>query len=696
MRVKHTDHGEAVSGTSVTPTIGAEQEVATMSHISAIRDIGRVVLEHRSRRGQVLTQEKLAEALGLSRTKVAYLEEGRELPVSSELSAICRYLDIQEDLWLVGTHPFYLHAMEFEALLSEMIGREASLSALTGIDQFEAVNRIEAIIARGLNEAQAHARFNTLMTVYGERPITLEFFKRYLGVDGFANIESFEKRVRRFQADAMRLYGNFRRAWTRLSRISPLDSELEPLQKVSLEDYESRTPFTSIKEIDSERLPELGYIAVNRIKEQNRDRSDLARHLIEVAEMVDKDGAQSISDLPATRVRRIQTLLRNFDVEGIVLEHGLFARIDPDELRSVAKRIVPEDDDLIRIEDTQRRGLANLSAYLTEPFLDVYVATSMRDDADFVSVNAFATHLFRHPLIEELHLRYFNPTQSWIGDRVSKGLVEALMLRRSRVTVYMAQKGDTFGKDSEASVALGQGKTVIVYVPRLYDESAHLDSEHLYRLDDKALDEELERLGVEPEEGLDKRGKARLVLQVALRRVPDEAIKRIVFEHWADFDLYGELRSIDNENLRKACNEFLRSVRTAASAEEGADPEATVKAEIADRFAAAADAFESRARTFRDVHPLSLQVIVRSGVVNGILVTRSVDTCARVLRGVLENNLKMRVVVEPENYRLVEEETQSTLRVVSRHRLLTNAFWSQYFEDKAKMVDAELLDASTI
>ena len=80
--------------------------------------------------------------------------------------------------------------------------------------------------------------------------------------------------------------------------------------------------------------------------------------------------------------------------------------------------------------------------------MDVYVATSMREDADFQSVNAFIERLFHHEGVSDLNLRYFNPTQSWIDDRVSKGLVEALMLRRSAVTVYMAQKGDTFGKDS--------------------------------------------------------------------------------------------------------------------------------------------------------------------------------------------------------------------------------------------------------
>ena len=201
---------------------------------------------------------------------------------------------------------------------------------------------------------------------------------------------------------------------------------------------------------------------------------------------------------------------------------------------------------------------------------------------------------------------------------------------------------------------------------------------------------------VESEDGVDERGKARIVLEQSLKGVPDETMKRIVFNHWADFDLYGELRNIENVNLRRACYTFLRNVRMSQDPNAAKDPDSTVKNEIADRLVSRAGAFESRAQTFRDIHPLSLQVIVRSGVVNGILVTRSVDMCAKTLRGVIRNDLKTKVVVEPENYRLVEEETKSTLRVVSRHHLLTNAFWSQYFDTSEQSVAPELLDASTI
>jgi hypothetical protein len=63
--------------------------------------------------------------------------------------------------------------------------------------------------------------------------------------------------------------------------------------------------------------------------------------------------------------------------------------------------------------------------------MDVHVATSMRTDADVISVNHFIRSLFSHEKIRPLKLRHFNPTQSWIDDRIGKGLVEAYATPRS-------------------------------------------------------------------------------------------------------------------------------------------------------------------------------------------------------------------------------------------------------------------------
>ncbi|HSZ57135.1 MAG TPA: helix-turn-helix transcriptional regulator [Tepidisphaeraceae bacterium] len=664
----------------------------------ALLRIGRAVADYRGRKGQILTQEKLAEALGVSRTVVAHLEEGRELPDRDKLSKICEHLNMPPGEWAAATHPFYKEGYVFHELTCELLGRRVSLTGHSATDQLIALDRAETLFREKLTPPQAHAQVNALLVFYGERPVTQDFFDRYLGIDAFRSNIAFLERLRQFQSEAMRLYGNFRRAFTCMSRVSDLKAELEPIEQRFLDRLKERIPFTGIKTISSDRLADLGYIAAQRITTQNQERLELSESLKELAVTIEKSSADAaLTSLSAKRLSRIRTLLRRFD-SSIQLESGLFAIADPVALKEEATRVAPAETDLTRISATQHSGLHNLGVYLSEPYMDVYVATSMREDADFQSVNAFIEQLFDHPSVKPLNLRFFNPTQSWIEDRVSKGLVEALMLRRAAVTVYMAQKGDTFGKDSEASVALGQGKTVIVYVPRLFESEAGIDSEHLFRLEVKKLDEKLATLAYTADEGLDAREKARVALKLELERLTEDQFKRLVLTHWADFDLHAECRAIDNANLRKASLQALSQITSALDDDAAVrvPVESAIRAELTDKLVMVADRFESRAKLFRDTHPLSLQVIVRSGVLNGILVTRSVGDCARLLRGVLANALDFEVEVDDTNYRLVEKVTRSTIRVVSRHRLLTFAFWSQYFDPENFSLPPHELPAGTL
>jgi len=92
--------------------------------------------------------------------------------------------------------------------------------------------------------------------------------------------------------------------------------------------------------------------------------------------------------------------------------------------------------------------------------------------------------------------------------------------------------------------------------------------------------------------------------------------------------------------------------------------------------------FERRAKTFREDHPLALQIILSSGVLNGILVVRSVRQCAEVLNALIRNRLSLELVTDDQNYKLVEAGTRSTMRVISRNRLLRNAFEAQYERER--------------
>lgn len=114
-------------------------------------------------------------------------------------------------------------------------------------------------------------------------------------------------------------------------------------------------------------------------------------------------------------------------------------------------------------------GSFNHDLYLTYDHMDVYVATSMRREFDFWNVSRFIEKLFNSALLDDLNLRWFDPTQAYCRDRLDKGLVEGLMLKRAACTIYLAQEAETLGKDSELATTLAQGKPVIAYVPHQRD-----------------------------------------------------------------------------------------------------------------------------------------------------------------------------------------------------------------------------------
>jgi transcriptional regulator with XRE-family HTH domain len=185
------------------------EQIISSLRLRAVTRIGRAVADYRGRKGQILTQEKLAESIGVSRTVVAHLEEGRELPHADKVGQICELLDIPSHDWLAATHAFYVEGYVFHELACELLGRHVTLSDHAATDQLVALDRVENLFRDKLSHAQAHSQVNALLVFYGERPLTFEFFGRYLGVDAFRSNTAFLDKLRRFQVDAMRLRAVF-------------------------------------------------------------------------------------------------------------------------------------------------------------------------------------------------------------------------------------------------------------------------------------------------------------------------------------------------------------------------------------------------------------------------------------------------------------------------------------------------------
>ena len=641
---------------------------------------GMMVQEFRREKG--LTQAQVAEAPRppTNRTAVALLEQGRRAPDANTLERICTFLGIPRTYWAPFLNDTYRQIGDFEDCLGELVGHPVSLERLDSAAIKTAENQIISFAHADRTTEQTFDAFRSLLVYFDVRPVSRAFFERYFTADSFRTTEKFLAAVRHYQRDAIRLYSTFRSAYLALATTDDIENLLAPLQKRDDEAYRTRTEWDRITEIPEESLPDLGYIAAEMVRREHSERTAIRNFLRELATHIRERGHEGLQQVGDKKRRKMDSLLRKFDPGAT---HSLFSSLflpDPDELERKAAQIGPkEENDLARMDATQTVAQQNLAHYLSADHLDVYVATSMRSDSDFVSVNRFVQTLFRHDEVRPLKLRYFNPTQSWINDRVAKGLVEALMLRRSKLTIYMAQKEDTFGKDSEASVALGQGKPVIVYVPKLVVSELSIDTESLGNAGREELEAQIRKEGTEEDqdfdETMDTEALMGRLLSVRLERATGSVLATAVKRHWADFDLYGEARRIEDPDDRARYRRWLDSV---VRTDDPVEPPAQVKEQVVSILVATSLRFERRAKMFREVHPLALQVILSSGVLNGILVARSVDSCATVIHALIKNELNLEMVVPADeadlNYRLVERTTRSTIRVISRHQLLRNAF----------------------
>lgn len=650
----------------------------------SLRDLGERIQNARKARG--LSQLQLASSIApaTNRSAIAHIEQGRRLGDIATLRRICEFLSLPPEVWSDFINdPRLQTRVQFESALSELVGRSVSLQLHDTFTETVADAAIAKLFQESPTDDQALDAINSLFVYYGVAPMAVDFFKRYFSNDATKSAHSLMAAVERYQADAIRLFPTFGEAYLEMNAAGSLSLHLSHLAPKDLNVFRRRRPWDLIERIPPERLPDLGYISAARARQEVTERQGLADFLNELAEKVGTGGRNAIVEYPERKRRRMSSLLRKFESR---FEHDLMSPLftpDADAIRREAIALGPkESGDLDRVEATQGQAQRNLARYLAADYLDVYIATSMRSDADFRSVSDFTDALFLHSELRPLKLRYFDPTQSWIDDRVAKGLVEALMLRRSALTIYMAQKVDTFGKDSEASVALGQGKPVVVYVPRLYLEGSDIDSAAM-ATKPRA---ELESLVAEEGDGddhdadptIDAQALLARLLMLRIRRLSAAQFVSLTSSHWADFDLYAEDQRIPDHSEREAYRVWLDSVQAGSAV---TSINSTVRANVENALVAVAVRFEGRARLFKEQHPLALQVIVSTKVLNGMLVARSIDSCAHLVAACLRNEHRVQLSDDDQNYRLVEQTTQSVMRVISRHPLIVSAFAAFYAPD---------------
>jgi hypothetical protein len=298
----------------------------------------------------------------------------------------------------------------------------------------------------------------------------------------------------------------------------------------------------------------------------------------------------------------------------------------------------------LEIETTRDLGQYNTDAYLTSDYIDVYVATSMRYRWDFEEAYDFMKNVFGSGKLKELKgkLRYFDPTQSYSINRIDKGLIEGLMLRRASCTVYLAQESETFGKDSECAATLAQGKPVIVYIPEYADV------------------------------GERKEAIKRYPIMYILQRL-------VMLSETHDFrDCVPHCEDIINKLTVHYKNKFIDTVdfgmdeEFKSKYEDDIDTLCSAIAELEGAF------FDRREEQFKEIHPLGIQVDLKTGVANGVLVVRNPENCAELVYNLLTSQTEYEIKFSEDMLTLAEKTSDSAFRVVTANEKLTNSFWDFY------------------
>jgi hypothetical protein len=491
-----------------------------------------------------------------------------------------------------------------------------------------------------------HSQLNELLLLVNKDRMAKPMFRHFFGG---CRVGELEAAVERYQNVAMLRYGNFVFTYRTLSRIIEEDQFSKELGRLCIEGdttgivYAGRAEkLLEVESIPRDDTPLVGYLSATQIVAET-GRSTLFR-------MASKAAGDAVSWETFEAV--VRDLSKPEEQAAVVGMTGNYRSRNPGHTPADFARYVTEiapevESRHARLQEVQAIATRNQDVYLAWDQMDVYFATSMRKAWEFADLYDFIADLMSRPEIVELNVRYFDPTQSYTGNRVDKGLVESLMLKRAMCTVYSVQDTDTLGKDSELAATLAQGKPVIAYVP---SKSETERTAELLREDPQTV---LERL--------------RFVLyadeQFMRDLSTDDRTFIAEFHPLSDFAQTTVFRSVPE---RTATEEFRRRY----------EPEMTRLC----RLIAASEKriYDNRANTLKRRHPLGIQVNLASGVANGVMVVRNVTDCAALLRRVLTDTMEFDLVEDSAMWYLRERISGSDFRVVTKNAKINNCFWNFY------------------
>lgn len=455
-----------------------------------------------------------------------------------------------------------------------------------------------------------YEQFNEVLLLFNQDRISNDFFN-YFFSDGIVTRKTLKKGIVEVRGLSILNFGNFKFTYERFSKSKKYEIEkylgIHKINPKTLENnYKTRpSPIISLKRVNKQNTWHLGYIS--------------------------------------------KTLL---DREKTILDYTLQEYEDQKKYEEFKKIIQILEKE---IDNNREIGNYNTEIYLIWDYIDVYIATSMRKNCEYEETYEIIEKIFTDPRVEDLKLRYFDPTQSFCELNRNKGLIEGLMLKRADCTIYMIQESDTFGKDSELASTLAQKKPVIAFIPD-------------YKKED---------------------------LWMKIKEYPLEYIKERIFVFKAEnvFDDIEILMDIDKDlfELNEVINEYIKEYETYrldqpfslwTAKENQFKNENSYFNEICDILVKYTKKYwDKRATTLKDYHPLGMQIDLNSGVANGVLVVRDIDTCTKILKGILTNSLEFEIKHFDEGYTgLIEINSGCLYRMVTDNKLLTNSFWNFFYK----------------
>ncbi len=345
-------------------------------------------------------------------------------------------------------------------------------------------------------------QFNQLLVLSREAPVSDGFFRYYWlevpeehpyaiqdvagfnaneleGVHQIKSLPHLEWGLRRLYTDALLYFGNVRMAFRVLRTY----------------DYKQLSKFFAGKRFDTKAIKTRGQVLpLHQIPQDDR-------YLI--SEMACKsfgDDQNTESEMRAVLRQAYEEHKSNNG--GIVTFRQLISGQLPTGFRDrqgefefsmvdVLEETIGSEDDFdekfgkvsTKFFETRRKALINTNYYLSMANdLDVYVATSMRNRQDFRDMASFCADVFGNPRLNNIQLRYFDPTLSAAEGHEDKGLIECLMVKCAKTLVYCAGERESYGKDAEAAMALSLGRPVIFYCDKDQKARFYRDVHPLSRL----------------------------------------------------------------------------------------------------------------------------------------------------------------------------------------------------------------------